>query len=175
MGSRETEPFTPYEPEPAYDWDYGEEPASKGPNVVWGRVAILGVGLLLAFFVGRASAPDGIPEERVQRLNDQLTRAEDENETLQAQVEALQEIQPEASPEPSATLPAVDDEGDAAADENFEGKTYVVQSGDNLRNIAQRFCGDPLEADYIAEFNGLADASLISPGTELNIPEDCGA
>jgi nucleoid-associated protein YgaU len=51
----------------------------------------------------------------------------------------------------------------------------VVQSGDRMTTIAERFCGDASEAQTIADFNGLADPSLIRPGQELRIPEDCGA
>ncbi len=45
--------------------------------------------------------------------------------------------------------------------------TYVVQSGDSLSVIAQRF---GLTTDELANFNAIADAALIKVGQELTIP-----
>ena len=167
MSDRETESFTPYEPQTQYDWDYGDE-QPKGNNILWGRLVALGAVLLITFFLGRASAPDGVDPARVTAVQDDLEEANDTIEELEAALNA----QPVETPEPTETVIVEDD---PAEDETFDGKIYVVQSGDRMTTIAERFCGDAGEAQTIAEFNGLSDPSLIRPGQELRIPEDCGA
>ncbi|MBW3594543.1 MAG: LysM peptidoglycan-binding domain-containing protein [Actinobacteria bacterium] len=171
MSDHETESFTPYEPQTSYDWDYGDQPPPEGgrnvPNVLWGRLAALGLLALIAFLLGRWSAPNGVDSE-------QLAAARADNRAAQARIEELEaalQAQPTVSPTPSIT---VDDQTDEADDATFDGETYTIQSGDTLRDIAERFCGDPTEGDLIADFNGIADPTLITPGTELKIPEDCG-
>src|SRR4051812_46699186 len=131
MSDRDTEGFTPYEPQPTYDWDVAEEKPER-PNILWGRAIVLGAVLLIAFFIGRASAPDGVPDEQVKAL-----RAE--NEDLQKQVNDLKAAlatQPTTAPSPSVTVGG----GGTGTDTTFNGKVYVVQSGDTLRGIAEQFC-----------------------------------
>jgi peptidoglycan L-alanyl-D-glutamate endopeptidase CwlK len=48
--------------------------------------------------------------------------------------------------------------------------TYVVQAGDTLSHIAQRFYGDASRYSLIASTNGLANPNLIVVGQELVIP-----
>ena len=174
MSNRETESFTPYEPQTSYDWDYGEEPQKGGdrggrvPNVLWGRLVALGLLTLIVFLIGRWSAPDGVSTEELRELRSQVTAAEEEVAELRAALAA----QPSPTPSPSVT---VGEQTDEAEDPEFDGETYVVQSGDTMRGIAERFCGDPAKDDLIAEFNGIADPTIISVGAELMIPEDCGS
>jgi LysM repeat protein len=176
MSDRETESFTPYEPQTSYDWDYGEEPPKAGgnggglPNVLWGRLIALGVLVLLVFFIGRWSAPDGVSSEELQKARDEIRSAQEEVADLKA---ALASTQPVVTPTPTPSITA-GTETDDAEDATFDGETYVVQSGDTMRGIAERFCGDPSQDDLIAEFNGIADPTIISVGAELMIPEDCG-
>lgn len=179
MSDHETESFTPYEPQTSYDWDYGEEPPpSEGrgggsmPNVLWGRLIALGVLALIAFLLGRWSAANGIDEERFNALRAENRANEARIEELEAVLQT--QVQPEATAAPTPSI-TVGDQEDEADDATFDGETYTVQSGDTLRGIAEEFCGDPTEADLIADFNGIADPTLISPGTELRIPEDCGS
>ena len=165
MSDRETESFTPYEPQPTYDWDITEEKPER-PNILWGRAVVLGAILLIAFFIGRVSAPDGIPSEQVKALKN-------EKADLQSQVDELKAaLAAQPTPTPSVT---VGGGGETTTDNTFNGKTYVVQSGDTLRDIADRFCGDPTKDDILADFNGLDDPSSIRPGDEIQIPEDCNA
>ena len=170
MSDQETESFTPYEPQTSYEWDYGDEPPRAGPgappNILWGRLAALGAFAILVFLLGRWAAPNGADPEQLERARADLAAAQETIEQLEAAA-----AQEPATPSPEVT---VGDQDDAAQDTTFDGKTYIVQSGDLMRDIAERFCGDPAEADVIAEFNGIADPSLISVGTELKIPEDCG-
>lgn len=182
MSDRETESFTPYEPQTSsYDWDYGEETAPAGgggnggrevPNVLWGRLIALGLLALVAFLLGRWSAPNGIPEERLAAARSEAREAEQQAEELQAALEAQAQVQPTTpAPTPSIT---VGDQSDEADDADFDGEVYTVVAGDTMREIAERFCKDPTEDALIAEFNGIADPTLITPGMELRIPEDCG-
>ena len=169
MSDHETESFTPYEPQTSYDWDYGDEPPreNRAPNVLWGRLITLGCVLLLVFLVGRWSAPNGADPEKVEALRADYEAAQEEIDQLKA---ALTQPTEQATPDPEVT---VGDQTDEAEDAEFNGKTYVVQSGDTMVAIADRFCGDPAKDELIADFNGISDPTLISVGTELKIPEDC--
>lgn len=166
MSDHETESFTPYEPQTSYDWDYGDE-QPKNKNVLWGRLAALAGVLLITFFLGRASAPNGIPQEQFDELRAELNDAEGKIEELEV---ALQ--QPE--PEPTETPVTVDGEGEDTTIDEGDYDLYVVQSGDTMRGIAETFCGDPTVDDVIADYNGIADPTILSVGTELKIPKDCG-
>lgn len=174
MSDRETESFTPYEPQTSYDWDYGEEPPKSGgnggriPNILWGRLVALGVLALIVFMIGRWSAPDGVSGEELQEARAEIREARQEVAELRAALEA----QPSVSPSPSPSI-TVGEQTDEAEDATFDGETYVVQEGDTMRGIAERFCQDPAKDDLIAEFNGIADPTIISVGAELMIPEDC--
>lgn len=162
MGDRITQPFEPYDPEPSgYDWDYAEDEDHGPPRILWGRVAILGTALLLAFLLGRATAPEGVSQEEF----DAVRRARAE---LEAQVEQLR-AQPVATPTPEPT-PAAEDTPDEDARAEVEGETYVVKSGDTLRGIAEQFYGDPTLDDLIADANDITDPTQLRVGQELIIP-----
>ena len=167
MSDHETESFTPYEPQASYDWDYGDEPPKRN-NVLWGRLVALGVVLVLTFLLGRASAPEGVPEKQLNDVRAQLDEAEDELAQLRAALETPAPAETETPAE--GVVPE-----ETPTDAPFEGDIYVVQSGDTMRGIAERFCDDPALDDFIAEFNQISDPTLIRPGQEIKIPEDCGA
>jgi LysM domain len=48
--------------------------------------------------------------------------------------------------------------------------SYVVESGDTLSAIAERFYGDANLAGYLADSNGIADMNMINVGQELSLP-----
>ncbi len=48
--------------------------------------------------------------------------------------------------------------------------TYTVRPGDEIWNIASRYCGSASFAERIIEFNRLEDERLLRPGTRLRIP-----
>jgi nucleoid-associated protein YgaU len=158
----------PYEPEPApsYDYEYDYDDRAPRPRVLWGRVAALGIALILAFLLGRATGSGGDDSATVQRLRDQLQAAQDENASLAEQLQAAQ--QPQVTPSVEPTI-------QESAAPTVQGEEYVVQKGDTLRLIAQKKCGDPEAADLLAEVNDIADPTLISVGQTLIIPADCGA
>ena len=49
-------------------------------------------------------------------------------------------------------------------------ETYVVEAGDTLSGIAERFYGDAGIYTQIADANGIADPNLINVGQELVLP-----
>ena len=165
-----TDTFKPYESEdPAgYEYDEYSYEENRGGRILWGRVALLGAGLLLAFFLGRATAGGGADESELKELRAELSAAEQENEQLEQDLTAAQ-----AAAEPAETPDAAptDDADDAA--EEPEPQTYTVQPRDTLRGIAQTFCGDPDLDDLIAAENGIADATQLAVGQELVLPADC--
>jgi nucleoid-associated protein YgaU len=65
-----------------------------------------------------------------------------------------------------------DDKTSTAPADNPYTQTYVVQSGDSLSKIAQRFYGDGSLYNKIFEANRdiLKDPNKISPGQKLRIP-----
>ena len=151
------------------DWDDSEEAPL---HVFWGRLAVLLLALLLAFAVGRITAPEGIAPETVDRLRAEVSdlragteRLEDELATAQAEAQSPPDEQPQEQ-EPQA-----EDQGQGEATATTGEETYVVKPGDTLGSIAQRFYEDAAFADVIAEANGLSDPSLLRPGTELVIPK----
>jgi cell division protein FtsB len=178
MRERGTETIEPYEPpeEPTYDWEYEDEPAYRGtPKILWGRLVVLGVFLLIAFFIGRALAGGGVSQDDFDQAtaqrNDARAQASEARAevadlersvaALQDEVESLQQAQTGTTGEDTGTeAPPV------------EGETYVVKQGDTLRGIAEKFYGDATLDDYIAEANDISDPSAISTGSELTIPPD---
>jgi hypothetical protein len=164
MTDRITEPFNPGEPEPTYDWDFEEGTPRGRPKVLWGRVVALSLVLIFAFWLGRASAPDGVNQSEIDRLEAELADANEEIDGLRA------ELQTQPEPETSPTAESTPDDGAAA-----EGDTYVVERGDTLRGVAERFYDDASLAECIQEANGIDDAGQLSVGMELTVPpeEEC--
>lgn len=170
MDDRMTETFKPYEPDDSgYDaYDDYDYPPERRQNVLWGRVIILIAVLLLTFWIGRITAGGG-DEDRVAELQAELTDAREQNEQLASDLQAAREEAEAAAtetPDPTAT------ETTDPVDET-EGATYTVQRGDTLRLIAQRLCGDPEIADQIEELNGITDATQLSVGETLTLPDGC--
>jgi len=160
MDQYRTEPFEP-EPDPAYDdWGDYEDPR---PKILWGRVAVLGGAMLIAFLLGRAMAPDGIPRS-------DLTAARQQSEDLQAEVDQLstelrqtqrQLTQLQNSPPPAAQPSPAPEESPTL---------YTVQRGDTLLGLAEEFYGDPELAVLIAEANDMSARAKLNTGDTLIIP-----
>lgn len=83
--------------------------------------------------------------------------------------------EPGATPTPTATPTATPEATETAAP-TPEQQTYVVQAGDTLFAIAERFAPAGTDAtsfaDSIARANNIADASTIQIGDELIIPAE---
>lgn len=157
-----------------YDYDY-----APGGQVLWGRVAIFGVALLLAFFLGRGCA-SGVPEEDLDAARAQIAEYSEENEQLRQEIEALSgddtsgeategEEAPETAGETSDDTAGETSDDTAAADGT---RIYTVQPNDNLRSIAQRFYGDGNKHELISEANGIDSDNVLQVGQELEIPPD---
>ena len=158
-----TESFETYEPE-SYEWDY-EEAADRPPRVLWGRIVALIVFVLLAFWLGRSTAPEDDLSAELADANTQLELAQSEIEDLEAQLqERPAVVAEEATPEPTP------EETEAAS--SGEEQTYTVKSGDNLAAIALKFYGDSSLADLIADANNITDVQSIRPGDKLIIPPE---
>jgi nucleoid-associated protein YgaU len=163
-----TEPLAPYEPEPepSYEWDYEGERRPR-PKVLWGRILILAVVVILAYLLGRSTAPEGIPANTLEQARAESAQLEQENQELADQVDELEAAQ--ASPGPTTTTEA------GGTDEAGEGetRTYTVRRGDTLTLIAEDVCEDASLDDAIAEFNDISDPQQLSVGSEIQIPEEC--
>lgn len=174
MGDRMTETFEPYRPDGSYDLEYEEEPQPGGTGrVLWGRVAILGLALLLAFFVGRATGGGGggIDEADYDEVIAQRNDLRAEIADLEDQLAAA--AQP--TPSPATASPATGGGGGGETDPEDEtegGETYVVQSGDTLASIAAEKYGDASLDDFLAEANGITDPESLAVGQELIIPPE---
>ena len=176
-----TRPFKPSEADPVSDWEEDE----PSPKLLWGRVLALAAVLLLAFLLGRASAPDDSADE-AENLRARLAQAN-------AQIKDLEEeVKFGAAPTPTETpaeTPGPDDtddgtqpagggfggpgrdEDDNEGDEEVE--TYTVKEGDTLNSIAQEFFDDPSAGTCIADANDI-DPTQLTVGTEIQIPPGCG-
>ncbi len=166
-----TETFKPYD-DAGYDYDdYDDYPDDdrRPPNVLWGRIIALLIGLLLAFLLGRATA-GGVDEAEVDELRRELRQTREENAQLEDQVEAAQE---DAQEDPTAAETPDAEATEAADTEEPETLTYTVERGDTLRAIAETYCGDPDKDDLIAATNGIDDATQLSVGQELTLPAEC--
>ncbi len=166
-----TDTFKPYEPEDPADYEYDEYAyeENRGGRVLWGRVVLLGIGLLLAFFLGRLTAGGGADESELNKVRAELSAAEEQNEQLEKDLATAQAAtEPLETPDAAATDAAED-----PAEEEAEAQTYTVQRGDTLRGIAQTFCGDASLDDLIASENGIADATQLSVGETLTLPAEC--
>ena len=161
-----TEPLAPYEPEPepSYEWDYEDERSSR-PKVLWGRIVILAVVLILAYLLGRSTAPEGISSTTLEQARAESAQLEEENQSLADQVDELQEAQ--ESPGPTTTTEA------GGTDETGAAETYTVRRGDTLTSIAQEVCEDPSLDNAIGELNDISDPEQLPVGSDIAIPEDC--
>ena len=163
-----TESFETYEPE-SYEWDY-EEAADRPPRVLWGRIVALIFGVLLAFWLGRTTAPTDDRSAELARANQQVDQAESEIRDLEAQL-AEQNAAAAVEPTPEPTPEASEDASTSTASSGEE-QTYTVKSGDTLAGIALQFYGDSSLADVIADANNIDDVQSIRPGDELIIPPE---
>jgi nucleoid-associated protein YgaU len=162
-----TEPLAPYEPEPdaSYEWDYEDDRNSR-PKVLWGRLVILAIVLILAFLLGRSTAPEGgISENTLEQARAESAQLEEENQSLADQVDELEAAQ--ESPGPTTTTEA------AGTDETGAAETYTVRRGDTLTSIAQDVCEDPSLDNAIGELNDISDPEQLPVGSDIMIPEDC--
>jgi nucleoid-associated protein YgaU len=157
-----------------------EDEAVSDSRVLFGRVAFWLVAIALAFTLGRCTASDGVPRqdlvdarETIAAQAEQLTNAS-EATAAQAAGGTTTQASPAASagtatgvPSPAAT--GASEEASTAPE---QGQTYIVESGDTLGGIADKFYGDPALHTLIQEANDLDDGSPLQRGLELIIPPE---
>jgi hypothetical protein len=163
------ESLEPYEPpDSGYDWDFNEEPDGRTmPNILWGRVAVLGAALLIAFLLGRLTAGGGdVSQEDFDQVAAERDEARQEVADLQAQLEEAQQVTP--TPDATETTEGTGEGG--GGEPTGEVETYTIQSGDTLRTIAEDQYGDAALADPLADYNDIIDPSSINTGDEIEIP-----
>lgn len=167
-----TETFEPYRADSSYDLDYDDEPQPGGTGrVLWGRVAILGAALLIAFLIGRATGGgNGVAQSDYDEVVAERDRLEDRVTDLESDLAAAEE----ATPPPASASPATGGGGEATDPEGETegGETYVVQPGDTLASIAADFYGNASLDDFLAEANGITDPESLAVGQELIIPPE---
>ena len=162
-----TRPFKPTEPDSDIDWEDDE----GSPTLLWGRVLALAGVLLLAFLLGRASAPEGSTNELTE-LRAELADAEDQIAALQDATAAP------ADPVPTITATPTDEPGGEdptptltpTADPAIEGKikAYTVKDGDTYSSISEEFFNSPEGADCLVEANG--GNEVLSVGATIDVP-----
>ena len=162
-----TRPFQASDADADLDWEDEE----GSPKLLWGRVLALAGILLLAFLLGRATAPDETSDE----VNDLRAELEQANELI-AQLE--DEVADTESPAPTITTTPTDetDTEDPPPEEEEEGevKTYIAKEGDTFVSIAEDEFGDtnPAIVQCLVDANGGDD--VVSLNEEIQIPETCG-
>lgn len=177
------QPLDPYEPQTAYEWDDEEEVPEDRLNILWGRVAIFGASLLVAFLLGLWMAPNGIPESQVTSLKGEVSDLKNENEDLTKQLAAAEDAAAaaevpsdaaDATGDAATGAETTTDAGDTATtdDTMTPAQIYVVRPGDSLTSISEDFYGTTEYGDYLAELNGISDPEALQVGAELTVPEE---
>ena len=171
MADPMSEPLDPYEPdaEAGYDWD--EEPVADKPRILWGRVAALGGMLILAFLLGRATKGDGVPTAELNEARQQIQTLEEENQALEDELASAPDVSGDTGTDVEDDT-TTEDTTSGDTDTSVEGKSYIVEPGDSLTTIAEKFYDDPSLDDYLAEVNGISDPTQLAVGQELIIPDD---
>ena len=167
-----TRPFQPSDADADLDWEDDE----GSPKLLWGRVLALAGILLLAFLLGRATAPDDASED----VNELRAQLEEANELI---ADLEEDVAPIDSPATVTTTPTDETDGgtdgdggdgnDAPPTPEGEVKEYTVQEGDTFYTIAEDEFGEvnPDIVDCLVDANDGDD--VIAPGDEVNIPETC--
>ncbi|MEX2587978.1 MAG: LysM domain-containing protein [Actinomycetota bacterium] len=174
-----------YEPEQP---SFGDE---RPPNVLWGRVIVLGVALLLVFLLGRATG--GASNGEIESLQERVQSLQAQNDQLEAAARS-RATAPAPPPAGDAPSPAAGDAGDSpaqtespAAGGTDSGTTaspspeaessttlpaeYTVQSGENFSTISRDFYGSGSFAKCIMQANEYAEATDLKAGDDITIPE----
>jgi len=164
--------FESSNPPDSTEWDVEEE--ATHTRILWVRIATLVAFLVVAFIAGFLLAPRESSDARVGDLRADLRQSEENSQQLEARladarqqlVDAqaqVEELEAAAGPDPTAT-----ETPSPSAEEKT--KSYTVQPGDTLQEIAVDYYGDIDYDDFLAEFNGIADTTELPVGFDLEIP-----
>jgi LysM repeat protein len=181
MANRMTEPLKRYKSDDIdlEGWDDEEdfEEDIGASDILWGRVALLAGILLVAFFLGRLTGGGGVPAGDLAAANDRIETLEGQNQALKTELAAepsLFDGTDEGVSEEGVKVPEPDpakaDETTTEAAPKLSGDTYIVQSGDTLAGIAQKFYKDASLGVFLAEANQLSNPGKLSLGQRILIP-----
>ncbi len=176
MANPMTEPLEPYEPAEfeELEWEYDQEQA-RSPHVLWGRVAVLGGMLLIAFFLGRTTKSAGVPEAELDEARSEVRALQQDNEDLKSEVAAAEAAR-DAAENAETTEPATGEASagteDTTGEAEAEGMNYTVKPGDTLTTIAEETYGDASLDDFLAEYNEITDPTALSVGQTIFLPDD---
>ena len=175
------------------EWDRTDPPV----KVLWGRVAALAATIIVAYLIGWATGPRGVPPEELQGTEAELAAAQGRITELETRLEettspenARPVLRPDAQNADEADGPQVrapsdsnDPSGAAAGgqepspegaqapdDQPGSGRTYVVEEGDSLNTIARDFYGDASLVKLIAKANNITARGQIRVGQKLELP-----
>lgn len=172
MRQRSDYSFESSSPPDSEELDVEEEAADT--RILWVRIAALVAILVAAGIAGFLLAPRESSDARVGVLEAELAQSEENSQQLEAQLAdarqrladaqaQIEELEAAATPDATAT------ETPGPAEEE-QIRTYTVQPGDTLQEIAVDYYGDVDYDDFLAEFNGIADTTELPVGFELEIP-----
>lgn len=117
--------------------------------------------------------PMGPNNDPTQRQTNPSTQPDDGIDRGTAPAPAEEEM-----PAPADKTSSADRERAVQQGAELSGEQYVVQSGDTLSGLAERFLGSSDRWKQIADANGIQNPDMISVGQKLEIPEkgaDAGA
>ncbi|MBA2273406.1 MAG: LysM peptidoglycan-binding domain-containing protein [Actinobacteria bacterium] len=170
------------------EWDRTSPPV----KVLWGRVAALAATIIIAYLIGRATGPQGVPVEELGQAQTELAAAQERITQLETRLEettapenarpvpqgADETGEPQAQPPdgnegedaPAAGREAPAEGAQAPQDQPGSARTYVVQDGDSLNSIAGDFYGDASLVGLIARANNITAQGQIRAGQKLELP-----
>lgn len=149
-----------------------------GGRVLWGRVAFFGITLLLAFFLGRCTSDDGAPPEQLELARDRAQDLQNQIEELESQLEEAESDGDGGDEQDEGTETSTDDEAAETDDSNASNssadteKTHVVERGETLSELADRYYGNGDKHTLITEANDIDEDNPLQVGQELVIPPD---
>lgn len=172
MRQRSDYSFESSSPPDSEELDVEEEAGNT--RILWVRIAALVAILVAAFIAGFLLAPRESSDARVGVLEAELAQSEENSQQLEAQLAdarqqladaqaQIEELEAAATPDATATETP-------APTEEERTRTYTVQPGDTLQEIAVDYYGDVDYDDFLAEFNGIADTTELPVGFDLEIP-----
>ncbi len=165
------------------DFEY-EEADDFGEQILWYRVGAMVIAAIVLILIGRSCA--GGSDISQANLDVEVTaRASaedalaDRDQTIEQLQTELQSLRTQQANGGDTSTPATGEDGttapepagpEAAPTDANGNRTYEVQSGDNLSDIAQAVYGDPLAFGIIAEANNLSGSTPLQVGQTLIIP-----